>query len=1429
MKVTVTFNTVKIVVPCGDGEITVRELTQLATTRYKKATGKPRLSWVSVHSLKAKEGGILDPDDRLVDVCDDREQLIAFYDEEGIPQGGDGMSASSDESETTGGSSGYNRNTDIEVSGEFGVCALQVRRGSEPALNKLESGVQGGQSGGGPGQHYHGGEENKRWSAAVMNRDIRSSKNDLSVIDEASFYGDANFDPGGGRYSPLPPPFERGQGSGAARDSDRPTPFSRDSNRLSMQIGHEDGRWLEAAEKASSDQNQGFQPPPPSSTAIEADFGADRLGSGRTCHPVRREPLGGSSPPQHSLDRDSFTRFVIHNEIGPLGIHVVPSGDPEAAGLLIQGIEPGGRIDRDGRLAVNDRIVEINGYPLTEIPFHKAQEIFKEALFAKELLLVVDKSEESARQEQMEDNKENINLELDNSGTLGRKLGAGPGSKLTSTVQAANTRKIGKKLYVSLVKGVHGLGFSITTRDIQAGGVAPIYIKNILPKGAAIENGQLRPGDRLLEVNQESMDGKSQSEVVAILRNTPQQGEVDLVVSRQEKVEEIEANTLELRGKDRTGRATPSVANSPESTAPQTEESEEFTSLSPDVSVNSAGEVFPWKHREILTLDIPVHDTERAGLGVSVKGKTTGGGAKGIVDLGIFVKSVIHGGAASKDGRLKTNDQLVNINGISLLGKANCDAMDTLRRAMHEEGPTPGVITLTVARRLVVGSHQEAMARLKATGRDSVTSMLTSSSGEESYREYRVSANNTSTSMDISNNDTVIYVEKPANKPTFDNFVPPAPRNPVVDRLMGRKERLPDPGLRNDSYYRATGHDTFNATMLQRLDSPDRMKQLKSPTVHQVGGETIMIEQYGGDSGRKHARPHSPDGCEKLDQTSKSDSDATPTDGAYASQTSLEEGVAGFARDQPGRQSMSEKRHATLDAKSTDTYQRSKKARQEREQAKLEKGEVGPMLGMKKSSSLESLQTMMSEMKMDPVRAAPSRSKGSRVVRGRGCNESFRAAVDRSYEASQDNEDQEGVEDGRLSVADQEVMETFDRADYRQSGSSLDSNNDFKKKKNGKLFKGFGMFKFGKQRAKSSDSGRLSQLADRKTPTAELNYARHTPTGEVREVVDRIEREGGWRDEEARAKLVAEQARIQQHYRRLVQQRQDSEQVQGELVEEVYQGVEHRHGGGEALPASLAAARPGSRSGITGTPSDPRFANYEEIQRHLSRRQAQYHSQRREHPARSDRPVSNFYEYESVQSNISHGRQLSQGSSGSGGGGQPSQTHHQSGLPVYHGDGRGHRLDMSPTRHEMPPPPPRLQPPPPHYRNDVPPPYVRQGRAEGGHGAPPAGSLSVAPLPGKYAHYSGRGQGDYEEHRVLQMQGNMGDYDDPYGRIMFRGGGPAGRRPSHPGTLGGGGGQGPHKAHHMQHSVSQSRIQSHQVPKNQQLYIPSSLPPGSKV
>ena len=138
-------------------------------------------------------------------------------------------------------------------------------------------------------------------------------------------------------------------------------------------------------------------------------------------------------------------------------------------------------------------------------------------------------------------------------------------------------------------------------------------------------------------------------------------------------------------------RSVPPSSESPEA-------SSDTTTYEDAMEGSQQGSDLPWKQRQVLTFDIPVHDTERAGLGVSVKGKTASSSAAGgqsaaagaSVDLGIFVKSVIHGGAASRDGRLRTNDQLVNINGMSLLGKANPEAMETLRKAMHDEGPIPG-------------------------------------------------------------------------------------------------------------------------------------------------------------------------------------------------------------------------------------------------------------------------------------------------------------------------------------------------------------------------------------------------------------------------------------------------------------------------------------------------------------------------------------------------------------------------------------------------------------------------------------------------------------------------------------------------------------------------------------------------------------------
>ncbi|XP_071534167.1 partitioning defective 3 homolog isoform X18 [Panulirus ornatus] len=1183
------------------------------------STQQPSDSWVTVHNLKQLDGGILDPDDRLNDVADDREQIIALYEEQSHHhQGGDGTSASSDSENPSPDIfqvpylykdiehkfSPFTRN-DIEITGEELSATpppLHVRRGSEPALNRL-SPIPPASIPPDP---------TKRWSAAPIIEDQNTppSSTPMKNVDGHSSYEDDSVfvvDPG-----------ERGEGSGEEKTpssssssshhstSTAFTRFSRDNNRCSVQVLSDNpamARWADAADKVLA-----------------------------TSEGRRREPLGGSaSSPLHSRDpsyddMNNILLVVLINDRGPLGIHVIPSTDGRGhdQGLLVEGVEPGGRIARDGRIEVHDRIIEINGKPLNNITFQKAQEIFKDAMLAPELRLRVvkriDFHDSNCQQQGFSTVFSNELVEGEERLVGGAKVASVmptrkvPPASLSSRTQTvilqSNTRKLGRRVTVHLTKGPHGLGFSITTRDNPAGGEAPIYIKNILPKGAAIEDGTLRIGDRLLEVNGVEVTGRSQSEVAGLLRQIPIGGAATLTVSRQDQ----------RNGEGGSGAPeSPTEAEKPSS--PKLPR--QLVSAHPQDSLlffhqpaEKAAEdslMFPWKQREILMFEIPVHDSERAGLGVSVKGKTSSG-PNGSVDLGIFVKNVIHGGAASRDGRLLQNDQLVNINGLSLLGKPNSEAMKTLRTAMHQEGPTPGMISLTVARRTDHNRERSSPSSANRSGRESANSLLTNSSGTETLGGAKSSpatptpdhSGTNDVSEANSNFNTNKYDDRHeidggdfTHMDTFDV------RNPVIQRLTSNNG-----ALRNESYYKAT-HDTWNTSQLQQLVMRGERESLTvgvpginplgSPTVNLPSRDTLIIHddagthlsgQLGGSDG-----PGASAGSYR-DRPSQSDD-------AYTSQTSLEENVAGFSRDQFGRQSMSEKRHATLDAKNTDTYQRNKKAREEREkqkqmmlaQEKLTVGQglganaveasrnrdllcrepvmgklvrassdeslasqtlqrtnhahqpsshehissqdalrsrldFGPGLGMKKSSSLESLQTMVQEMALEEE---GHRMGSGRVPRGRGCNESFRAAVDRSYDVPLNGlrnkmETLEGLtsEEYFLYLVAEEESESsgsgFGRGNSRQS--SVNSAAEDKHKKIGKkkpgLFKGLGsMFRFGKHRKSVDNTSGLPLKSDREGDRVE-----------GRTEMDRAEVE---RLAAARRLQQEEHDHMQEQYRRMIE------------------------------------------------------------------------------------------------------------------------------------------------------------------------------------------------------------------------------------------------------------------------------------------------------
>lgn len=58
-------------------------------------------------------------------------------------------------------------------------------------------------------------------------------------------------------------------------------------------------------------------------------------------------------------------------------------------GLIIQKIEPNGRVHRDGRLKAGDRIVEINKTSLIGLDFLKCQEILRDAIMSSNMIETV--------------------------------------------------------------------------------------------------------------------------------------------------------------------------------------------------------------------------------------------------------------------------------------------------------------------------------------------------------------------------------------------------------------------------------------------------------------------------------------------------------------------------------------------------------------------------------------------------------------------------------------------------------------------------------------------------------------------------------------------------------------------------------------------------------------------------------------------------------------------------------------------------------------------------------------------------------------------------------------------------------------------------------------------------------------------------------
>ncbi|KAL5021229.1 hypothetical protein ScPMuIL_000384 [Solemya velum] len=197
---------------------------------------------------------------------------------------------------------------------------------------------------------------------------------------------------------------------------------------------------------------------------------------------------------------------------------------------------------------------------------------------------------------------------------------------------------------IDLINVGTGLGFGII-----GGRSTGVVVKTIVPGGVADVDGRLRSGDHILQIGEVNVRGMGSEQVASVLRQSG--SHVRLIVARP-------------------------ISEPPSIPIPH----------APIVPTHTLDE-----HLQQLNsmMEVDCFDVElqkdNQGLGITIAGYV--GRENAPDDLcGIFVKSVAEDSAAAYDGRIQMNDQIIEVDGQSLQGFTNHQAVEVLRntgQAVH--------------------------------------------------------------------------------------------------------------------------------------------------------------------------------------------------------------------------------------------------------------------------------------------------------------------------------------------------------------------------------------------------------------------------------------------------------------------------------------------------------------------------------------------------------------------------------------------------------------------------------------------------------------------------------------------------------------------------------------------------------------------------
>uniref|UniRef100_A0A671RBF6 Tyrosine-protein phosphatase non-receptor type 13-like n=1 Tax=Sinocyclocheilus anshuiensis TaxID=1608454 RepID=A0A671RBF6_9TELE len=254
----------------------------------------------------------------------------------------------------------------------------------------------------------------------------------------------------------------------------------------------------------------------------DSDMDEDTYSSSQEKHKTTKvesvSTLSANSPEVNSLQPGDLFDVELSKIDSSLGISVTGGSNTTVwhGGIYVKGVIPKGAAELDGRIKKGDRVVAVNGKSLEGATHKQAVEMLRDTGQVVHLLM-----------EKGQPPKDSIHVPLTPQGTSEPQNAAAeepppppPKKAEYSFITPENTFEVG------LLKNTSGLGFSFSREENVPGkpvGSSMVRVKKLFPGQPAAESGRIEVGDVILRVNQTSLKGLSQHEVISALRGTGQE------------------------------------------------------------------------------------------------------------------------------------------------------------------------------------------------------------------------------------------------------------------------------------------------------------------------------------------------------------------------------------------------------------------------------------------------------------------------------------------------------------------------------------------------------------------------------------------------------------------------------------------------------------------------------------------------------------------------------------------------------------------------------------------------------------------------------------------------------------------------------------------------------------------------------------------